>query len=350
MDGRQRHDRQNGDGARGTLIDRTKMGYASRVAAVVAAAVLAAGCVSRVPLSDEYSGPDELPASVVNRFEYEPAPIPQQEDDVRERRSFVVRDITIPLGPAADELADDPGDETITFEYYDLEGDDVTPVIMLLPILNGNVRVTRYFARYFANRGWATLVVDRDSDLLRNGLERPEPEIRRNIAAYMRVLDWIEANPELDGESIGVFGISFGGMDAVMLAALDERVDAVVAAMAGGDLAYLLMNTSYRTIARRVHRALRESGLTRDGMEERIDDMIDTDPLALAPYVDAEDVFLIMTRTDLIVPFEAQQALRRSLGQPETLTLPTGHRTSVIYFPLLRSSSYDFFARQFESR
>jgi hypothetical protein len=109
------------------------------------------------------------------------------------------------------------------------------------------------------------------------------------------------------------------------------------------------MNTSYRSVARRVHKMLRESGMSREVMEERIDDLIDTDPLALAPYVDAEDVLLVMTRTDLIVPFEAQQALRQSLGEPEALYLPTGHRTSVFYFPLMRSSAYDFFARQFDA-
>jgi pimeloyl-ACP methyl ester carboxylesterase len=316
---------------------------------VLGVAIAAAGCVTRSPLSDGYAGPDELPAGLLNRFSYESTAISPQEDALRARRSFAVREISIPfLSTVAD--GDGVDDDEIVFEYYDLDGDEVTPVIVLLPILNGNLRVSRYFARHFANSGWAALVVDRDSDLLRNGLERPEQEIRRNISAYMRVLDWITENPELDSGAIGVFGISFGGMDAVMLAALDDRVDAVVAAMAGGDLAYLVMNTSYRSVARRVQRMLREHDLSREGMEDHFEDLIDTDPLALAPYVDAEDVFLIMTRTDLIVPFEAQQALRRRLGRPETLYLPTGHRTSVIYFPLLRSSSYDFFARQFSER
>jgi pimeloyl-ACP methyl ester carboxylesterase len=328
------------------------MRMSATAACLLASALLVGGCVTRAPLAEGYGGPDALPAAVSARFAYQrtSSPPPELEDELRERRTFTVRQVSIPLGAAGRDLAVDSVEERVEFEYYDLDGAAPTPVIVLLPILNGNLRITRYFARYFTEQGWAALVVDRDSDLLRHGLEQPEQEIRKNLAAYMRVLDWIDSNPEFDRDAIGVFGISFGGIDAVMLAALDERVDAVVAGLAGGDLAHVLMNTSYRTVARRVHRALRETGLTRSDYLERIEGMIDTDPLELAPYVDAEDVMLIMTRTDQIVPFEAQEALRQELGRPETLTLPTGHRTSVVYFPLMRSSSYEFFARQFDER
>jgi hypothetical protein len=92
---------------------------------------------------------------------------------------------------------------------------------------------------------------------------------------------------------------------------------------------------------------MEDTGMSREDLRQDIDDRITTDPLALAPYVDAERVLLIMTRTDAIVPFETQQALRASLGAPETLYLPTGHRPSVLYFPLVRSSAYEFFVRCF---
>jgi hypothetical protein len=90
-----------------------------------------------------------------------------------------------------------------------------------------------------------------------------------------------------------------------------------------------------------------DQGLTRDGLRASLDERLVTDPLELAPYVDAERVLMIVTRTDAIVPFEAQQALRAEMGTPETLYLPTGHRTSVLYMPKVRSIAYEFFARQF---
>jgi pimeloyl-ACP methyl ester carboxylesterase len=235
----------------------------------------------------------------------------------------------------------------VHFEYYDVDGEGRTPVVLLLPIFNGQLIVTRYFARYFANQGWAAIVAVRDRDLL-DELNRPEAAIQANLAEYRRILDWVELQTELDASRIGVFGISFGAMDAVMLTALDDRVHSLVAAMAGGDLAYLFMNTAYRRISRTVDGLLEESGITRDALRARLDERITTDPLALAPYVDAERVLMIMTRTDAIVPFEAQEALRTSIGEPETLYLPTGHRPSVFFFPRVRSSAYEFFTRRFE--
>ena len=88
-------------------------------------------------------------------------------------------------------------------------------------------------------------------------------------------------------------------------------------------------------------------GTSREALGAKLDAEINLDPLALAPYVDAERVLMIITRTDAIIPFEAQQQLRTGLGSPETLYLATGHRTSVVFFPKVRNAAYEFFARHF---
>jgi hypothetical protein len=240
------------------------------------------------------------------------------------------------------------GGGPIEFEYYDPQAvaGKRTPVVLVLPIFNGQPIVTRYFARYFAQHGWAALALQREHDPLEH-LAAPEQLIRNNLQDYRRVLDWVARQPQHDSAAIGLFGISLGAVDGVLLAAVDERVDALVAAMAGGDLSYIFMNTNYRPVARAVDDLLEETGLPRDVLQRELDARITTDPLALAPYVDAGRVLMILTRNDLIVPFEAQQALHRSIGEPETLYLPTGHRTSIVFFPKLRSSALDFFERQF---
>ena len=300
--------------------------------------VLAAGCVSHVPMSADYAGPVP-PAPLAAQAPQAPVVL-SADRPVKERAGFTVRHLTLPSNVAAR--------DSIELEYYDIDGAERTPIVMLLPIFNGQLIVTRYFARYFANQGWAALIVVREREPLTE-LGEPEPAIRANLADYRRVLDWVEQLPDIDTARIGLFGISFGAMDAVMLMALDSRVDALVAAMAGGDLAYLLMNTNYRPIARAINGMLDDTGQSRAGLLATLEQRITTDPLALAPYVDAARVLLIMTRSDAIVPFEAQQALRARLGAPETLYLPTGHRPSVLFFPKLRASAYEFLARQFQS-
>jgi hypothetical protein len=305
------------------------------------------GCVHYASLGTSYSGPAPLPRDVAARYAYAPPPVHPETGPVKRRRHFVVRDVELkPVKPdgAADTLA-----KTIELEYYDVDAPEPTPVILLPPILNGHLLVTHYFARYFAEQGWAAVVVKRDREPIPIALGHVEQTMRRNLLDYRRVLDWVSSEPEFDQKRIGVFGISFGGIDAVVLAALDKRVDAVVAGMAGGDLAYLFVNTSYRSVARQVARRLRHSGLSRETLEKDLDAQLDTEPMRLAPYVDAEDLLMIMTRTDRIIPFEAQQALRRRLGRPRALILPTGHRTSVVYFPLIRRTAYEFLANRFRS-
>jgi dienelactone hydrolase len=300
-------------------------------------------CVTHIPLSADYRGPKQLPEAVRTAELGTPGPglvLVDDDEPLRARARFTVRQLSVPLAAA--------NSDEIRFEYYDVGGTQRTPVIVLLPIFNGQPLVSRFFARFFANQGWAAVVVDRKNDPL-EAFEKPEETIRGNLGEYRRVLDWIEQQPEIDSSRIGVFGVSLGAMDAVMLTALDERVDALVIAMAGGDLAYVMTNTRYRPVARTIDELAADEGVSREALREELARRIVTDPLTLAPYVDAQRVLMILTRTDAIVPFEAQQALRESLGAPEAVYLPTGHRPSVLYFPKVRNTAYKFFARQFEA-
>lgn len=304
---------------------------------LVVASLLLGGCIAHVPLAKDYEGPHRLPAD--GGASAAPSLVVATEDEaLRDRPHFTVRRVTLP--PVAE------GRPAIELEDYEPETEDLRPVIVLLPIFSGQLNVTRYFARYFVNQGWTAILVDRDRDLLED-IDRLNEAIRANIADYRRVLDWVTEQPQLDANRIGLFGISFGAMDAVMLMALDHRVRALVAAMAGGDFPTVFLNTNYRPVSRTVDNLLEDTGMTRQALAAEFAKRLPTDPLRLAPYVDAERVLLILTRTDAIVPFPAQEALRRRMGSPEALYLPTGHRTSVLFFPRLRAQAYEFFARQF---
>jgi dienelactone hydrolase len=321
------------------LMGFSAAGIACRAGAALSALMLAA-CTTSVPLSQDYRGPNKLPPDTraVVRAELPQTLRAAVGLQARERAHFVVREFSLPS-------VADPN-ESIAFEYYDVDGDARTPVVMLLPIFNGHTAIPRFFARYFANQGWAAVVVTRGRDPL-DALTAPAETVRGNLQDYRRMLDWIEGQPELDASRIGVFGVSLGAMDAVMLAALDPRVNALVIAMAGGDMAYVLANTNYRRVTRTIEALAESLGTSREALEAKLDSELELDPLALAPYVDAERVLMIMTRTDAIIPFEAQERLRSTMGSPEALYLVTGHRTSVLYFPKVRNAAFEFFARQF---
>jgi dienelactone hydrolase len=314
-------------------------GRAIRTSAALALAALTA-CTTHIPLSDDYPGPDTWPADGPTVYDdLTPEPLEIEGDiEARTRAHFVVRQLSLPS-------AADPS-ESIEFEYYDVDGDARTPVVVLLPVFNGQLKIPRFFARYFANQGWAAVVVTRGRDPLA-ALTAPESAVQGNLQDYHRVLDWVELQAELDATRIGVLGVSLGAMDAVMLTALDRRVNSLVVAMAGGDLSYLLANTNYRRVVRTIDDMAADLGTSRAAVGAKLDAAIKLDPLAVAPYIDAERVFMVITRTDAIIPFEAQEQLRETMGSPEAMYLLTGHRTSVVYFPKVRTAAFEFFARRF---
>lgn len=315
-------------------------GRAIRAAAIALVLIAFGACTTYVPLSDDYSGPETWPEDGALLFAEQPSqPIEVAADvEARTRANFVVRQLELP--------STDDATESIAFEYYDVDGAARTPVVMLLPIFNGQLGIPRYFARFFAKEGWAAVVVTRGRDPL-DALTAPRETVRGNLQDYRRVLDWIDQEPELDASRIGLFGVSLGAMDAVMLTAIDRRVNSLVIAMAGGDISYLLANTHYRPVARSIGDMAADLGTTREALGARLDAAIKLDPLEVAPYIDAERVFMILTRTDAIIPFEAQQRLRAELGSPEALYLLTGHRPSVVFFPKLRNAAFEFFSRRF---
>jgi len=321
-------------------MDFRATGIAIRASAASLALAVLAACTTHVPLSDDYRGPDAWPDdesmaySVLSSQPFEVA----GDVEARTRANFVVHQLSLPSTAASA----DP----IEFEYYDVDGDARTPVVVLLPVFNGQLKIPRFFARYFANQGWAAVVVTRGRDPL-HALTAPDGAVRDGLQDYRRVLDWIEREPELDAGRIGVLGVSLGAMDAVMLTALDARVNSLVIAMAGGDLSYLLANTNYRRVVRTMDAMAEDLGTSRAAVGARLDAAIKLDPLALAPYIDAERVFMVLTRTDAIIPFEAQQQLHATMGSPEALYLMTGHRLSVVYFPKVRNVAFEFFARRF---
>src|SRR5687768_15441573 len=148
-----------GFGATGSVI-RTST-------AALALAALAA-CTTYVPLSDDYRGPDAWPAgngpTVYEELQPEALEI-AGDIEARTRAHFVVRQLSLPSAAAPS--------ESIEFEYYDVDGDARTPVVVLLPVFNGQLKVPRFFARYFANQGWAAVVVTRGRDPL-EALTAPE--------------------------------------------------------------------------------------------------------------------------------------------------------------------------------
>jgi hypothetical protein len=255
----------------------------------------------------------------------------------------------IKLSPQANQSATE-----IVLDYYQLStpsprphstGSSQTksPVILLLPISGGGYEVESYFARYFAKHGFAVVLARRGKiDPTLSDLGAIDIWLKQTVTDNQRVLDWIETRPELDSSRIGVFGISMGGIKGALLAAEDHRPKAVVLGMAGGDIPYILTHSTEPGIIKRREAFMREHNLTLAQLEKELQTAITCDPNGCASRIDRKKVLLVLAAFDRAVPFKKGLELREKMDRPETIFVPTGHYSTVVYIFYIQHQTLKF--------
>ena len=299
-------------------------------------------CASNEALPDNYQTPAPLPDAYLKLFFYPAVPVQSKLMLVKEKKSYRVFMGAIEAGPV--DLDDDT---PITFEFYEQNGSGRSPVVVIMPILNGQKDLMRPFAKHFARKGYAVVIIDTvQRRTLLQDLKDPEPAIQRSIQRHRLVIDWIESRSDIDAGRVAVFGASLGAFNALFLAALDERVSAAALALVGGSLPDVLVVSNERRVGEAISQAKKELSLDDEALIAYLEEKIVTDPLMLAPHMNAARVLLVQAKRDKTVPFPRQIELREAMARPETITLPTGHVTAAAYLFYLRSRVARFFDRK----
>ena len=325
-------------------------GHRCRQAVIVgmAAALWASmtGCADVQALERPYPVAVPMPPEVAQRFDYEAGEIRAELSPMWENSTYRV------FEGRFDPVIEGSDDDTpLTFEYYEQVANGKAPVVLVLPILNGQKHVVRPFATYFADNGYNAVIVDtvQRKTLLEDMLQ-PEEAIRRTAIRHRRVLDWIGTVPNIDSSRVAVFGASLGGFNALFVSAADERIRASALALVAGDLPFVLTNSSERRIIEAADGAIETLQTDREGLRRYLEEHIDSDPLGLARYIDPERVLLVLAKFDDSVHYEKQLELQQAMGNPESITLPTGHVTTAAYLFYLRSRVLAFFDRKLGGR
>jgi len=104
------------------------------------------------------------------------------------------------------------------------------PVVVMAHGLSGvkEQGLDRY-AEVFADAGFAAVVFDHPCFGASGGSPRQEVHPERQLRAYRDVITWARRRDGVDPDRVGVWGTSFSGGHAVVLAATDDRVRAAVA-------------------------------------------------------------------------------------------------------------------------
>jgi pimeloyl-ACP methyl ester carboxylesterase len=296
---------------------------------------------AHLPMDSQYQGPAPLPPALEQEYSYPAYTGSYDEQVLEEEETFVIKRITfpstrnlIPAGP-------------IAIDYYDIKDEEKHPVIMVLPILGGNNAIARIFAAYFADNGYAAVIVHRQREYKKiKQLNRVDQVLRQMVLDHRQVLDWIETRKELDPERTGVFGVSMGGIKAALVSALDKRVSASVLALAGGDLAYILTHSTERGVKKRRLKYMEANKLTLDQFYHKLETTIGCDPMKYASHINAAQSMMILALFDRAVPFQKGRELRERIGSPETIYLVSGHYSAILYLYYVRRSALDFFRKK----
>ncbi|MFJ1260736.1 alpha/beta hydrolase family protein, partial [Cupriavidus sp. CuC1] len=100
------------------------------------------------------------------------------------------------------------------------------PVMVMIPGLDSAKEEIEPYELPFLARGIATLMVDGP------GIGEAEYDfpIRGDYEVPVKsIVDWIATQPEVDGENVGLWGVSLGGYYAPRAAAFEKRIKACIA-------------------------------------------------------------------------------------------------------------------------
>ena len=308
------------------------------------ALILLTSCCVHLPQDKNYAGPQPKSARLISEFAYQRHPISKRDETLLEQNKYYsIR--RIEFEPRMNVLGTS---HIVILDYYDIHGTSKTPLILVLPISGGGNQFANHFASYFAKHGFASLVVHRrEIDKYEQSLETLNPIFKQIILDHMQALDWADTCLDIDKHRIGIFGMSAGAVKASLLYSLEDRIKAAVLALAGGDIPHIFAYSKEEGIREWRNTMMTEHQISRTEFYNILKERFVHDPLNYAQHANARNILMVLAAFDKIIPFKKGVELRARLGHPETIVIPTGHYTSVLYLPYLEAVSLKFFRKKF---
>lgn len=289
-----------------------------------------------------YAGPKERSREILNYYSYPERTIEAKVETINEKRRYVVKRVEFPSALNVF------GTENIKVDYYVQKKEGTYPTVLVLPISGGIDFTVTSFAKHFASHGFNCAVVhNRKADLEHTqSADEVEEYFRQNILDNRQVLDYLVEREEVDKDRLGCLGLSLGGIRASMLSGVDERLKCTVIGLAGGSIADITVHSEEKEIKEHM-KELAMMGGTPELVHAELSDKVVTDPIKLAPHIDARNVLMFIAMFDRVVPRTCCDQLWKSCGKPEVVYLPAGHYGSFLFLPYAVCKSLDFFEEKF---
>jgi len=236
-------------------------------------------------------------------------------------------------------------EEPLILRYYEPRQDRPHPLILVTPILGKQYEIERAFATFFAEKGFACVIVRRKRLKLdpNKDLSQLEEYFRSSIVRLRFSLDWLRKQKRINPNAIGTFGVSFGGVLNTILAGIEPDIKCHIIALAGGELADVIMYSHENAIRDYREQFMKTRGIDEQTLRGELREAIFSEPMDFAHFVDTRKVFLFVAWFDLIIGRKHARKLAKALGYPKTYYVPLGHYTSSLVVPFVRVKAAQFF-------
>ena len=183
-----------------------------------------------------------------------------------------------------------------------------------------------------AHAGFAALLVEEpysmdrrpvphrpDAELLSGNLPQMVAGLREAVIDARRGADWLQSQPDIDPQRMGIAGISLGGVLAPLTAGADSRLKVVLTVVGGADVADLIWNS---LTTRGIHKGLVQRG---ESYQSLVTGMAPFEAGRWLRHFNPENALLFNGRYDIIVrPWQAED-MAHALGGARIVWLNTGH-------------------------
>ena len=328
-----------------TLGQFTKSILARQALGGLALSVLLGCSCAHHACDPAYAGPKARTAEMLQYYSYPRQNIEARVETIGRKNRYVIERVEFPSALNVFNTAD------IRFDFYVQKKEGKFPTIIIWPIPDGVDFCAKGFARHFAASGFNCAVlhnrkIDLD-DIV--SAEQVEDYFRQTMLDSRQVVDYLVEREQVDADRLGGMGVSLGGLRASVVSAVDGRLKCSVIGFAGGSMADIALGSKLGGVKDYI-KGLAKMGGTPDVIRAELSAKIQTDPVALAPYVDAGNVLMYIAAFDRVIPRECGDRLREAMGKPEVVYLFSGHFTSLLYLPYAEHESLSFFKRKLQVR
>lgn len=332
------------------------------------ASLMTSGCAYYKQLN--YRPAEQLPPEWLSYYNYPKLTFDGQaaERVVEKRDRYVIRQIEFPMSvpedlldrswedirrewEGFDEKEKQKGKDLeykVRIDFYEQLETEPRPLIIVSPILGGDNQVAEIFSAFFARNGFHAAILHRQKLKVdrEKSLDQVERYLHLAVIRALQGVEWLRQQKSVDPDRMATFGISFGGIVNTFLAGTDPRMKAHVIAMAGGNLAHVIVNCPENPIRPQVEYLIKEKGWSKETLQSTLHEGLRTDTLTFARAVDAEKVLMFISVFDQVINRKLQRNLWKAMGEPEAVFFPFGHYTSFIVMPYIAYRSLKFFRKK----